>query len=204
MSGVPALIASLLHGAGLGLLECAQLRVKDLDLERPDFAAPDGKGRRDRLAMPPARPGERLPTHMEKVRALHTADVDRGAGGRWRCRTRSTARPPKAPREWRWQWVFPVTRCVDSAVCRTRGHHLHSGYEIRAIQEALGDRDVSTTMIDTHVLKRGGLGGRRPPGGVLGQGREAAVEGGRVVAGVVGACRCGGGRGRLRRHGGLR
>jgi integron integrase len=205
MSGVPALMASLLYGAGLRLLECARLRVKDLDFERLELAVRDGKGRRDRMTMLPERLVEPLRTHLEKVSAQHTADVAAGAG--WVELPDALDRKyPNAAREWPWQWVFPATRTyVDAATGRTRRHHLHEtvlqgavreavlasglgkraschtlrhsfatdllagGYDIRTIQELLGHRDVSTTMIYTHVLNRGGLGVRSPLDGVLGQ-----------------------------------
>ncbi len=198
LTGVVRLMASLVYGSGLRLLECAQLRVKDVELARREIRVRDGKGRRDRVTMIPARLVEALTVHLEGARRLHDEDV-RGSAG-WVTLPDALGRKyPGAGRDWAWQWVFPATRTY---VCRETGqrrrHHLHetvvqravkaavvkaglisraschtfrhsfathlleSGYDIRTIQELLGHRDVSTTMIYTHVLNRGGRGVRSP------------------------------------------
>ncbi len=192
------LMASLMYGAGLRLLECAELRVKDINFDRGELAIRDGKGGKDRVTMLPATIKSALVDHLTRVKAQHDADLAAGRG--------SVALPgalrakyPNAPREWAWQWVFPATRFyVDRATGERRRHHLHesvlqravkdaaraaaiprpatchslrhsfathlleAGYDIRTIQELLGHRDVSTTMIYTHVLNQGGRGVRSP------------------------------------------
>jgi integron integrase len=220
MTGVPALMASLLYGAGLRLLECARLRAKDLDFERLEIVVRDGKGRKDRITMLPQRMVDPLRYHLEAVRELHAHDVAAGAG--WVELPDALDRKyPNAAREWPWQWVFPATRTyVEPVTGRVRRHHLHEtvlqravreavlaaglsqraschtlrhsfathllegGYDIRTIQELLGHQDVSTTMIYTHVLNRGGLGVRSPLDGVLGgrggAGRRDGGGGGKV------------------------
>jgi integron integrase len=203
MTGVPALMASLLYGAGLRLLECARLRAKDLDFERLEIVVRDGKGRKDRITMLPERMVDPLRAHLDGVRAQHARDVAAGPG--WVELPNALDRKyPNAAREWPWQWVFPATRTyVDPVTGRVRRHHLHEtvlqravreavlaarlskraschtlrhsfathllegGYDIRTIQELLGHQDVSTTMISTHVLNRGGLGVRSPLDRVL-------------------------------------
>ncbi len=192
--GVPRLMALLLYGAGLRLLECARLRVKDVDFERNQLVVRVGKGDKDRVTMLPAIVKTELARHMEAVKLQHGEDLRRGAG--WVELPSALARKyPNAGREWAWQWVFPATRMyVERTTGQRRRHHLHEsvlqravreallrtaipkrgtchtfrhsftthlledGHDIRTVQELLGHRDVSTTMIYTHVLNRGAAG----------------------------------------------
>jgi len=203
MHGTPLLMASLMYGAGLRLLECARLRVKDVDFEMGEITVRDGKGGKDRVTMLPFTLKAELAAHVGRVKRLHDRDLRRGHG--------SVALPgavarkyPRAEWEWGWQWVFPATRYYrDERTGHWRRHHLHesvvqravkeavrasriakpaschtfrhsfathlleTGYDIRTIQELLGHSDVSTTMIYTHVLNRGGHGVKSPLDGNL-------------------------------------
>jgi integron integrase len=198
LDGTAWLMASLLYGAGLRLLECAELRVKDVDLATRELRVRDGKGRKDRVTMVPARLVAPLSEQIARVRRQHETDLRRGDG--WVALPDELTRKfPNAGRELGWQWLFPATRpYLDATSRQRRRHHLHesvlqkavkeavrragltkpaschtfrhsfathlleAGYDIRTIQELLGHKDVSTTMIYTHVLNRGGRGVRSP------------------------------------------
>jgi len=109
MRGVPKLMAALLYGAGLRLLECARLRVKDLDFAANHLVIHDAKGRRDRLTVLPGSLRVALREHLARVSDLHRADIAAGSG--YVAMPHALARKyPNANRTWPWQLVFPATR----------------------------------------------------------------------------------------------
>jgi integron integrase len=141
MDGVPRLVAIMLYGAGLRLLECLQLRVKDVDFAGHLVRVRAGKGNRDRVALLPEIVRGPLAEHLDRVRRVHRRDVERG-GGRVRLPSAMAKKLPAAAQEWAWQWVFPASRTyVDPEDGVTRRHHLHESVVQREVNEGCGDAE---------------------------------------------------------------
>ncbi len=194
LTGTHWLVAGLLYGSGLRIMEALRLRVKDVEFKRGEILVREGKGFKDRVTMLPAMLIEPLGLHLKRVRELHEQDVAEGYGEVY-LPYALERKYPNAAREWGWQYVFPSrTRSVDPRSGVVRRHHvqdqaiqraikqavrdaglvkpatphtfrhsfathlLERGYDIRTVQELLGHSDVSTTMIYTHVLNKGGRG----------------------------------------------
>jgi integron integrase len=130
------LMAGLLYGGGLRLMELVRLRVKDLDLERRQIVVRNGKGRKDRITVLPEKYRTALTEHLEKVRKVYARDLSQGYAGAtfWAPLARKY---PNAPREWPWQYVFPASRlCVDPETGKTLRHHMDESALQRAVKGA--------------------------------------------------------------------
>jgi integron integrase len=192
------LMAKVMYGSGLRLMECLRLRVKDIDFEQHQLIVRQGKGNKDRDTILPESLHAALQRQLRYAKTLHDNDLERGYG-RVELPYALERKYPNANREWGWQYVFPSHKLSqDPRSDRIGRHHVHesglqkavkraakaanihkqigchtfrhsfathlleAGYDIRTIQELLGHKSVETTMIYTHVLKRGGMAVRSP------------------------------------------
>ena len=163
LRGTPRLMAVLLYGAGLRLLECARLRVKDLDFAANQIVVRSGKGDRDRVTLLPAVVRPALERQLARVRAQHERDLRAGAG--WVELPHALARKyPNAGREWAWQWVFPATRTyTERTTSQRRRHHLHETVVQRAVYRAVREAGLTKPAschtfrhsFATHLLEDG-------------------------------------------------
>ena len=180
MVGQPRIVAGVLYGSGLRLMEAITLRVKDVDLERREIRVRAGKGGGDRITVLPEMLVTPLRQHLNVIRGLDGVVPLPGALDR---------KLVGAGAEWPWKWVFPAMRKREGvryhmhpsavqrafhhaviasgiskrATCHALRHSfathlLEDGYDIRTVQELLGHRHVETTMTYTHVLNRNRLG----------------------------------------------
>jgi len=154
LEGVPYLVAALLYGAGLRLLEALQMRVKDVDLARRELIVRRGKGQKDRRTVLPEVLVDSLREHLARGSAQHDDDVRRGAG--FVALPDAIARKyVAAPREWAWawQWLFPATRTyVDGETHQVRRHHLHETVIQRAVRAAARAARIPK-MVSPHTLR---------------------------------------------------
>lgn len=163
MSGQTRLMAGLMYGTGMRLMECVRLRVQDIDFAYRQLTVRCGKGGKDRVVPLPDRLVGALQNQLDKVGETHASDVAKGFG--------EVYLPPALARklgaaatDWRWQYVFPAMRLsVDPASGKTRRHHVHETGLQRAIREAaraagIDKRVTSHTLrhsFATHLLQGG-------------------------------------------------
>lgn len=137
LSGRAWLMAALLYGSGLRLMECVRLRIKDVDCERRELIVRDGKGGKDRRTMLPAALVEPLRAQMAEARRVHAADLAAGFGAVW-LPDALARKYPNAPREPGWQYVFPAReRSRDPRDGQIRRHHVDEQALQRAMKAAV-------------------------------------------------------------------
>jgi integron integrase len=137
LQGIAWLMASLLYGSGLRLMECVRLRAKDIDFARHEVTVRQGKGGKDRRTMLPARLAAPLRAQLDEAQRVHQRDLAAGFGEVWL--PHALARKYKgAAREWGWQYAFPADRrSVDPRSGVVRRHHVDESMLQRAVKNAV-------------------------------------------------------------------
>jgi integron integrase len=136
LSGEYLLIASMLYGSGLRLMECLELRVQDVDFERGEITVRRGKGGKDRVTVLPQSLKQPLRLHLESAKRVHRRDLDEG-WGRVPLPEALDRKYPNAGTQWAWQWVFPQqSRWRDPQTGQQGRHHVHETLVQRAVKDA--------------------------------------------------------------------
>jgi integron integrase len=163
LSGSHLLLASLLYGAGLRLMEALRLRVKDMDFSQNQIVVRDGKGATDRITMLPGSIKQALIDHLRRVKLLHQKDLKEGFG-RVCLPTALERKYVNADREWCWQYVFPsYKRSIDPRTGLERRHHVAPESLQRAVKAAIrtahipknGSCHTFRHSFATHLLEDG-------------------------------------------------
>jgi integron integrase len=163
LTGDTWLMASLMYGAGLRLMECLRLRVQDIDFARNEITVRDGKGAKDRITMLPESLAKPLQDHLRKVKVTHEKDLAEG-WGQVQMPMALDRKYPKAPVDWRWQWVFPQEKRWKNIKSGNQGrHHMDESLVQKAVKDAVANAGLTKRAtchtfrhsFATHLLEGG-------------------------------------------------
>lgn len=146
LHGTVSLMVRLIYGTGMRIMECARLRVKDVDFARGEILIRDGKGMKDRVTMLPQSLIDPLRQHLARVKQLHQEDLASGYGEVYL--PYALARKyPSAGREWMWQYIFPARRLsIDPRSDVMRRHHADEKAIQRAVRQALREAESPSLL----------------------------------------------------------
>ncbi len=163
LDGEKRVMAGLLYGSGLRLMECLRLRIKDIDFEYKQITVRDGKGQKDRLTMLPKKLIEQLHQQTEKASILHKQDLANGFGEVY-LPNALERKYPNANKEFRWQYIFPADRIsTDPRSGKQRRHHWSEQVLQRAVKKAIQKAGINKQgschtlrhSFATHLLESG-------------------------------------------------
>ncbi len=163
LKDTPQLVAGLLYGSGMRLLECLRLRVQDIDFDRNQIFVRSGKGEKDRVTLLPQTMKKPLQDHLKWVRQLHERDLTEGFGDVY-LPPALLRKTPRAAFEWNWQYVFPAAEhSVDPRSTRIGRHHFPESKIQEALKKAMKTSDIAKHgsphtfrhSFATHLLEQG-------------------------------------------------
>ncbi len=152
LTGEKWLMAAIMYGAGLRLMEGLRLRVQDIDFSLNEILVRDGKGAKDRITMLSESLKVPLQDHLKQVKAVHEQDVADG-WGRVQLPHALDRKYPNAPQDWRWQWVFPQEhRWVNGQTKEQGRHHLDESLMQKAVRDAVAKAGL-TKRASCHTFR---------------------------------------------------